>query len=436
MARMMLTAALMGLLLAPGCASPDKDQGSGDGSEAEAEGDTDEEIPGEQGPSWYADVKPLMESHCVACHQAGAVGAFSLDTLDAVSIVSEYVADAVQDRRMPPWLAEDGCEEYRDDIQLTEEEIDTILEWIDNGKPEGDIQLAKTGEPMNEGGLERVDFTLELPVRYTPDATDDDDYRCFPIPWPLDDEAYVTGFVVNPDQADLVHHVIAYVAGAGYADALQAEEAEDGLPGYSCFGGPGVISQADADWLGAWAPGAVQGNFPNGVGIRMAPGSWVILQVHYNLLAGASVADQTSIDFQVEVEAERSGWIQPFANPAWVMTGGMDIPAQTQGVRHRFDYTMLMDLDIHSANLHMHRLGTRASMTLTKTDGTEDCLVQIDDWDFDWQRSYVFQDMKTLGVGDVWSLECEWDNPTDENVDWGEGTGDEMCLGSVLMSLP
>jgi hypothetical protein len=95
-----------------------------------------------------------------------------------------------------------------------------------------------------------------------------------------------------------------------------------------------------------------------------------------------------------------------------------------------------MSLDAHTANLHMHELGSKASMTLIKADGTEDCLLQIDDWDFNWQRGYAFERKKSLEPGDTWSLSCEWDNPTDQDVAWGDGTGDEMCLGSMLMSLP
>ncbi|MDP6932159.1 MAG: hypothetical protein QGG40_04545 [Myxococcota bacterium] len=38
-------------------------------------------------------------------------------------------------------------------------------------------------------------------------------------------------------------------------------------------------------------------------------------------------------------------------------------------------------------------------------------------------------------VGDTITLECTWDNPTDEDVAWGDGTSDEMCLGTMLMAL-
>jgi hypothetical protein len=74
-------------------------------------------------------------------------------------------------------------------------------------------------------------------------------------------------------------------------------------------------------------------------------------------------------------------------------------------------------------------------MRIERADGTEECLIQIDDWDFDWQRTYVFDEPKTIEEGDVWQLECAWDNPTEQDMDWGDGTGDEMCLGTVMVSL-
>ena len=31
-------------------------------------------------------------------------------------------------------------------------------------------------------------------------------------------------------------------------------------------------------------------------------------------------------------------------------------------------------------------------------------------------------------------IECHWDNSGSDDIDWGEGTGDEMCLGTMLFS--
>ena len=407
-----------------GCATRSNDEANSQGSEVEA-----------GAPTWHADIRPLVESSCANCHTEGGVGTFSLQTYEDVALVKDAVADAVADRRMPPWKAVDGCTDYRDDISLTDEQIAMVVEWADLGAPEGNSEDSRAGIAPEAGTLERVDLSVQLPLPYAVDTSSTDDYRCFPVEWPLEEEAFVTGYVVNADRADLVHHVIAYIIPGSYRDQLVELEAEDGRAGYECFGGPGPINQADADWLGAWAPGAVQGPLPNGLGIRMNPDDLLVLQMHYNSKAGATGSDQSSIDFTIESSVEREGWIQPFTNPGWVFAGGMDIPAQTEGAQQSFENTMARDLIMHTANLHMHTLGRTARMEIERADGETDCLIQIDDWDFDWQRTYAFTEPKTISAGDTWRIECSWDNPTDEDIDWGDGTGDEMCLGTVLMSL-
>ena len=386
-------------------------------------------------PTWHQDVRPLIESSCSNCHQEGAVGGFPLETYEDVSLIKAQVADAVADRRMPPWKAVDGCADYRDDISSTQDEIDVVVEWVDAGAPLGDPEQTRLGEPPRTEGLERVDLSLPLPVAYEVNTDLTDDYRCFAVDWPLDEDVYVTGYEVKPDRADLVHHMIAYIVPGSYADALAELEAEDGRPGYECFGGPGPISQADAAWLGAWAPGAVQGALPNNIGLQMEAGSMLVLQMHYNSKSGATGTDQTKIDFMVESTVDRPGWIQPFTNPSWVFGGGMTIPANSEDVRHSFETQVPRDLEFHTANIHMHTRGRTGRMEIQRADGTDDCMIQIDDWDFDWQRSYVFEEPKSINSGDVWHLDCSWDNATDSDLDWGEGTGDEMCLGTALVTL-
>ena len=71
--------------------------------------------------TWHADIRPLVESSCSSCHTDGGVGSFSLESYEDVALLKEQVADAVFERRMPPWKAVDGCTDYRDDISLSDE---------------------------------------------------------------------------------------------------------------------------------------------------------------------------------------------------------------------------------------------------------------------------------------------------------------------------
>ncbi|GDX81793.1 hypothetical protein LBMAG42_36040 [Deltaproteobacteria bacterium] len=383
---------------------------------------------------WYGDVEPIVEQSCTGCHVEGGVGGFALDSYASAAPMAAAMAASVQSRRMPPWKAEPGCTDYRDDISLTDEEIARLAAWAEEGAAEGDSG-ASIHAPPPVASLSRVDETLTLPLPYTPTATPDD-YRCFLVDWPVDHTTHVTGYLVHPGAPSIVHHLVAYIAEPDQVAEYEAKDAEDETPGWGCFGGPGVGNQEDASWLGAWAPGATNGDFPNGAGIRMKPGSKVVLQMHYNLAQGDIVPDQTTMDIRYDDDVEAPAYIQPWADPAWLDGSGMNIPAGAEGKEHSFSYTLNFGIDvtIHTANLHMHKLGRTGNLTLEHSDGSDDCLLDIQDWDFNWQRTYVFEEPKTIFDGDTVTVTCTWDNPGEEDVNWGEGTGDEMCLGTMLFS--
>ena len=69
--------------------------------------------------------------------------------------------------------------------------------------------------------------------------------------------------------------------------------------------------------------------------------------------------------------------------------------------------------DIRSGTLHMHTLGRSGSMKVTHADGTESCIVDVPEYDFNWQRSYNLTEPVQVGPGDTIELSCTWDNPTD-----------------------
>src|SRR6185369_9353668 len=45
--------------------------------------------------------------------------------------------EEVLERRMPPWEAVKGFNEFKDDRGLTQEELETISDWVEGGAPEG-----------------------------------------------------------------------------------------------------------------------------------------------------------------------------------------------------------------------------------------------------------------------------------------------------------
>jgi mono/diheme cytochrome c family protein len=377
---------------------------------------------------WYGDVDAIVLAKCAACHVDGGVAPFALTTYADAAPEALNMAEAVTAGEMPPWLAADGCNEYAHDLSLTPEQIARIVEWAELSAPAGDPADASQVAPPVES-LSRVDVTVPMPVAWTP-SKQPDDYRCFLIPWTETEATYITGYRVVPATPQ-VHHVIAYLAEPSQVAEYQAlDDAEDGA-GWTCFGGPGLGNQQDAAWLGAWAPGATSGDFPGNGGLPIEPGSAIVLQMHYNNDHAAVEPDQSHVEFKLDDAVEGYSFIQPFADPAWLGSDRMRIPAGSAGTAHEFSYRVPYDFQVWTAALHMHTLGVTARLWVEDDAGNETCLLDIPSWDFNWQRTYALAEPLDV-ENPTFHLRCTWDNPGDEDVAWGEGTGDEMCLATML----
>jgi hypothetical protein len=399
--------------------------------------------------TWHKDVGPLVQQKCGGCHQEGGIGPFPLQTYAQAHEQRAAIRASVQLGHMPPWPPARDCAQYQDDRSLTPDELALITRWVDDGGPEGDPADAPLRTLPQPTGLTRADLTLTMPTAYAPQQRPDD-YRCFLLDWPYSDTRYVTGFRADPGNKGIVHHVIAFLAEPDQvADAQALDEKEPG-PGYTCFGGPGLPSGAMV-WLGAWAPGSQGSDYPARTGLRVAAGSKVILQVHYNMSHTApGVSDTTSIAFKVDTTVDKQAFVQPWTNVDWVVRKTMNIPAGHADVVHAWGLDpapILSDLTggvfqnhqpitVHTVTLHMHTLGVRTRLDLQRKSGEKECLLDIPRWDFHWQGSYALTEPRVVNPGDSIRLECHWDNSASGavNVNWGEGTGDEMCLGLFYMT--
>jgi hypothetical protein len=429
------------LVLASGC------EARSESTESDPEPEPEPEP--EEVPTYHGDVKRILDAKCVGCHADGGIAPFALETYEQARVWEQLVVLSVQMRTMPPWLAGTDCNEYVMDPSLGDEQIDLIARWVDAGSPEGDA--GNPGPPLDAGPshtLSRIDQTLALPEPYVA-SSEDDDYRCFVLDWPQAQPIHVTGFGVRPGDTRSVHHAIAFVVEPEDVPEVEALDAGEEVQGYSCYGGP----LAPAAWLGVWTPGSVGADFPPGTGIRVEPGSKVVLQVHYSPHNGPPVPDVTAVDLRLDEEVQREAWIQPWFDPSWYGEGVMSIPAGAQHVSYSVSYDPTLfvtngrPLVVHTAGLHMHALGTSGRLSIERKDGEDECLLDIPRWNFHWQGAYGFVEPKLVEPGDRIYLECHWDNSATNqpivggvrqeprDVDWGEAASDEMCLGAFYMTL-
>jgi len=385
--------------------------------------DTDDTQP----LTWHRDAAPLIDAYCGDCHVDGGVAPFALTTYDEVYTWRAAIQSSITARTMPPWSAAGDCADYDYDTSLTDEQIGTLSDWIDEGAPEGDAADAGQSITLDRQTLSRVDSAITLEAPYTPDfSAGADEYRCFVLDWPEAEATNITGFTVDPGETDAIHHVIAFMAPPESAALYEALEEEDGTPGYACYGGPG--GDNTASWVGGWVPGGVGGDFPEGTGLPVEPGSRVVLQLHMNAAASDTSAVNPSLQLQLAESVDMTAKVLPFTNPAWLDSDVMNLPAG-EVTTHSFSYPVPGEAQVYSGSIHMHQLGVAARLWIEHTDGTESCLYETDRYDFNWQRAYWLAEPAQLEAGDELHVSCTWDNTTDTDITWGEGTADEMCLG-------
>ena len=84
---------------------------------------------------------------------------------------------------------------------------------------------------------------------------------------------------------------------------------------------------------------------------------------------------------------------------------------------------------------HMHTLGKSFRMILDPGTPREKVLLDIPNWQFDWQLSYSLARPVPVTTADTIRIECTWDRARDTGrpqryIVFAEGTEDEMCFGA------
>ncbi len=387
-------------------------------------------------PTFNKEVVRIFQKNCQTCHHPGDIAPFSLMTYKDARPWAQAIREQVILKKMPPWKPAPGCGDFRDARGLAQEEINTIVAWADGGAPEGNpADLPAPIEFPDGWPLGAPDLIVQSDVDYTP-PTQGDMYRCFSVPVnSLRGDRWISAVSVKPGNAKIVHHVIAYGDPGGVS--AQLDERDPG-PGYTCFGGPGFNN---TDILGGWAPGS-RGYFaPDGAGIKLTNNSRVVIQVHYHP-TGEKETDRTPVGiYLAKSPVQRQLQLLPLVNTTFAIPPG----AKNHEVAASFTIPNLISAKLWVVTPHMHLLGKKIKVELTRAGASaSDCLVNIPDWNFNWQGTYLYQNPVDLSGGSTLKLTCNFDNSTDnplnpnnppKTVRWGEETTDEMALAFIGFTL-
>ena len=406
-------------------------------------GDPAEEAEEAEGISYYSEIQPIMAQHCTGCHYPGQGAPIDLHNFEALREVSNLALANMETGNMPPWTPDPECREFMHQRVMPAEDIELFRQWIEEGMPEGTPPEGFeefAPEPVPEPDIRAA--ISNPPYNPRPDISDE--YRCFLLDQEFDRETFVTGTHVETDGAEVIHHANIFLVTPYHIDTVEALEASSEEPGYPCFGDPGFAS---INVVGAWVPGAEPIFLPEDSAVVIPEGSRLVMQTHFNTVFAEPepVAPEVTLYTRDDPPSFRIRGM-PFANM------DLNIPAGESEAIHIQDYFNSSEESwiVLGVAPHLHNLATRVTLEVLHDDDEKTCLIDIPDWDFNWQQTYHFHDDDWVSIepGEGLRMTCIFDNSASnqsvidgvpqepKDVYWGGRSEDEMCMAFLVVSEP
>jgi mono/diheme cytochrome c family protein len=364
-------------------------------------------------PTFTADVAPILFDKCASCHNPAGIGPMPLLNYQQVAPYAGLISLKIQAGEMPPWHLDKstGIQEYKNDISLSDEQIETIVAWVNGGIPEGDPADLPQAPEVPDGSawqlsktLGEPDFVVKSPP-YSVKANAQDQWwlRSTSFEGIIDKPRYVRATELKgsyPLGVKVLHH----------AHAQLTSYDDQGNRRSGPVGRQGVGKGGD--------------QFPDGTGMLIYPNGSITWNLHYFPIDQVVENEQAEAavwlypeGYEPEFETNGEQFFAADRGPGGLWAGDIIVPPHSiksqQGVRV-LDRAAL----ITSFRPHMHMRGRAQSLEAIYPDGRRQMLSRVDKYNHNWQISYEFAEdaAPLLPKGTMLLITSTWDNTANNPI--------------------
>lgn len=371
--------------------------------------------------SYRESVVPVLQKRCLGCHYNGGIGPWTMDSHAALKAWAPKIRKAIMLQKMPPWHADPAVGKFTHSRALDSEEKKTLIRWIDAGTPRGaglDPLQVKTIEGSSAWPLGEPDIILKVPTMKIP-AEGILAYQYAILPVPIDKDTWVRAVHMKPSNREVTHHIFAFVQYPKERKKEQPKWAE-GANGF----------------FAAYVPGFPVVPFPNSSGRLIPKDSKIIFQRHY-LTIGHPTEDHLELGLYLHENPPDLEY-----KMATAINMNIKIPPHASAHQESASTVVPEDGELHAIYPHMHYRGKSMRFKAVFPDGTEEPLLSVPNYDFQWQTSYQLKHPKHLPAGTQIWVDAKFDNSTrntanpdpSKEVRWGPLSSDEMLVGYLMYS--
>jgi hypothetical protein len=389
------------------------------------------------------DVAPIFQAKCQECHQPNSIAPMSLITFQEARPWARSIKERVAARQMPPWHIDKsvGVQKFKNDMSLTDQQVDTIVGWVDAGAPQGDPKDLPPPRPLVtdnqwqavKDGFGPPDLVIKS-SEYTMAAQHQDVWYRPMSEIPLTEPRWAKLVEIRPTNLKgrrIIHHSIAYLVLTNDPDAVNRGTAN------------GPDRGADADdlvnrrpQLMEWAIGKGYDLFRPDTGKLILPGEKISWDQHIHAV-GEEITSGSEIGiwfYPKGQEPTKRSYLIGFTGlkqPRFLDIAPNSI-SQTEG------FTVLKENAlITNFQPHFHLRGKAMQVEAVLPDGSSQILSYVGNFNFNWMTNYIYDDdvAPLLRKGTVIHVSAWYDNTRanknnpdpDQWVGYGDRTVDEMA---------
>ena len=365
--------------------------------------------------TYVKDVAPILEAKCVACHQEGGIGPFAMTNYSMVKGFAPMIRETIRTDRMPPYNADPHVGKFQGDKNLTPAEIKTLVHWVEAGAPrgEGTDPLASAKHVAAEWPLGKPDLVFNVPAFKVP-ASGVVDYQRPATPNTTTEGKWIRATTVQPGDRQAVHPLL-----SGWIPEMPT----DGKSSETRWRGS----------VGGYAVGAESNVAPTNIGTYLPAGGAVGFQMHYTPY-GKETTDNSRVGVYFYDKPP-----ELMMRSVVVIDPTIEIQPNTGRHKETAYVEFPNDALLYSAFPHAHYRAYSSDLWLQTPDGKKKLLLSLPRYDFNWQRSYIFDKPIMIPAGSKLIAHYVYDNskrnPSNPDpklkITWGEQSWEEMFFTSV-----
>ncbi len=361
--------------------------------------------------TYSKQISRIIQNRCLECHRPGEVAPFAMTSYDEVVGWAETIREVVELGRMPPWFADPRFGHFSNDARLSDAEKQQVRAWVENGCPRGDDSDLPPRRDFAEGWTmgepDQIVYMSDKP--HTVPAEGAVGFQRFTVDPGWTTDRWIQATEIRPGNRAVVHHARVDILPENVSDAFPREG------------------------IGAYVPGNLPNIWQPGTAVYVPANSKFLFEMHYT--SNGSPQDDRSM---IGIRFADPKSVKKIVRCTIVNERAIRIPAGDPDYVVKTKVVFSKDIQLLILWPHMHLRGKSFRFDAEYPDGTTEVLLDVPNYDFNWQYRYLLKEPKLMPRGTTMHCTAHYDNSAENLanpdptrvVTVGNQTWDEMMQGN------